>query len=50
MAAKVLKCDCGFVVRGDTDDEFVANGQKHAREAHNLELTREQLLAMAQPG
>lgn len=47
--AKVLTCDCGFVVRGETDDEYVANGQKHAREVHSVEVTREQLLAMAQP-
>jgi predicted small metal-binding protein len=46
--AKVLNCDCGFVIRGETDDEFVANALAHAREAHNLELTAEQVLAMAE--
>jgi predicted small metal-binding protein len=46
--AKIMQCDCGHVVRGETDDEFVANVQKHAREVHDMEITREQVLAMAQ--
>jgi len=46
--AKIMQCDCGYVVRGETDDELVANVQKHAREVHNMEVTREQVLAMSQ--
>ena len=46
---KIMRCDCGQVVRGETDDELVANVQKHAREVHDMEITREQVLAMAQP-
>jgi predicted small metal-binding protein len=46
--AKIMQCDCGYVVRGETDDELVANVQKHAREVHAMEITREQVLAMAQ--
>jgi predicted small metal-binding protein len=46
--AKIMQCDCGYVVRGDTDDELVANVQRHAREVNDMELTREQVLAMAQ--
>jgi predicted small metal-binding protein len=45
---KIMRCDCGHVVRGETDDELVANVQKHAREVHDMEITREQVLAMAQ--
>jgi predicted small metal-binding protein len=47
---KMLNCDCGRVVQGDTDDELVTAAQKHAREAHGMELTREQVLALAVPG
>ena len=47
--AKIMQCDCGYVVRGETDNELVANVQKHAREVHDMEITREQILAMAQP-
>ena len=46
--AKIMQCDCGYVVRGETDDELVANVQKHAREVHDMEITKEQVLAMAQ--
>jgi predicted small metal-binding protein len=47
---KILNCDCGRVVRGDSDDELVAAAQEHAREAHGMELTREQVLSLAVPG
>ncbi|MCA1729364.1 MAG: DUF1059 domain-containing protein [Actinobacteria bacterium] len=46
--AKIMQCDCGHVIRGETDDEIVANVQEHARDVHNMEITREQVLAMAQ--
>jgi predicted small metal-binding protein len=46
---KIVKCDCGFVVRSDSDDRLVAELQKHAKEDHKMSLTREQILAMAQP-
>jgi predicted small metal-binding protein len=46
--AKIMQCFCGHVVRGETDDELVANVKKHAREVHDMEATREQILAMAQ--
>ena len=47
--SKVINCDCGRVVRGDTDDELVAAAQDHARDAHGMELTREQILSLAVP-
>ncbi len=46
---KIIRCDCGVVVRGSTDDELVANAQSHARDVHSMDITREQALAMAQP-
>jgi len=45
---KVVNCDCGWSVTGD-DDEIVAAVQDHGRDAHNMDVTREQALAMAQP-
>jgi predicted small metal-binding protein len=47
--AKIMQCDCGHVVRGETDDELVVKVQKHAREVHDMEITKEQVLAMARP-
>lgn len=46
---KVIKCDCGFVVRGANDDELAQAAQTHAREVHSIDLTAEQALAMAEP-
>lgn len=44
----VVRCDCGFEARG-TEDDLVPAMQEHAREVHNMEATREQVLARAQP-
>lgn len=44
----VVRCDCGFEVRGD-EEEIVPVVQQHGREAHNMDVTREQVLAMATP-
>ena len=47
--SKVIKCPCGRVVRARDDEALVTQAQKHARDAHAMELTREQVLAMAAP-
>lgn len=49
MAQKQVRCDCGKVIREESDDQLVATVQEHARDAHGMELTREQVLAMAEP-
>ena len=46
---KAVTCPCGYVVRGTDEQELVANAQQHAKAAHGMELTREQVLAMARP-
>ena len=46
---KVINGDWGRVVRGDSNDELVAAAQEHAREAHGMALTREQVLSLAVP-
>lgn len=47
--AKVINCDCGFVVRGESDDELVVNAQAHAKDVHGMDITREQALSLAKP-
>jgi hypothetical protein len=47
--SKIIRCPCGTVVRGRDDEALVAQAQKHAREVHAMDLTREQALAMAGP-
>ena len=49
MAKKFVKCDCGFVMRSDNDDSLVAEVQLHASQEHKMTLSREQVLAMAEP-
>ena len=44
----LVRCDCGFEARGSEED-LVPSVQKHGREAHNMQVTREQVLAMAHP-
>ena len=47
--SKVITCPCGTVVRAEDDDTLVMAAQQHAREVHAMDLTREQVLAMASP-
>jgi predicted small metal-binding protein len=44
----VVRCDCGFEAQG-YEEKLVPLVQKHGRDAHNMEVTREQVLAMAKP-
>lgn len=49
MAAKQVSCDCGKQIREESDDQLVRSVQEHAREVHNMDLSREQILSMAEP-
>jgi predicted small metal-binding protein len=49
--AKVINCECGYTVRGETDEELLGNAQQHMRDAHPDmvgKVSDEQLLSMAQ--
>jgi predicted small metal-binding protein len=48
VAELVVRCECGFEVRG-REDEVVEATQEHGRKAHNMDVTREQVLEMAKP-
>ena len=48
---KVINCECGHVVRGDTEDELIANAEAHVHRDHpDLvgKITRDDLLGMAE--
>ncbi len=47
-AELVIKCECGFEARGE-ESKVVPEVQKHGRDAHNMVVTRDQVLAMARP-
>jgi predicted small metal-binding protein len=49
MAQKQVSCDCGTIIREQSDDQLITAVQQHAREVHGMDLTREQVLAMAEP-
>lgn len=43
-----LTCACGWEAEGD-EDAVVAAAQDHGRRLHNMDVTREEALAMAAP-
>jgi predicted small metal-binding protein len=42
-----VKCFCSAVVQADDEDTLVAQVSHHASSVHDVELTREDILAMA---
>jgi predicted small metal-binding protein len=45
---KIVTCDCGFEAIG-TEDDLVEIIQAHERDTHGVEVTREEVLALAAP-
>jgi predicted small metal-binding protein len=43
-----VTCECGWSFRGGEDD-LVAAIQRHGREVHGIDVTREEALAQARP-
>jgi predicted small metal-binding protein len=46
---KIIQCPCGSVIEGKDDEEVVQKAQDHAKSTHNMDLSKEQALAMARP-
>lgn len=46
---KEIHCPCGTVLRSADENELVRLAQRHAREAHDMDLSAEDALAMARP-
>jgi predicted small metal-binding protein len=49
--AKVINCECGQVVRAETDDDLVSTVEGHVRNDHPElvgKMSREDILAMAE--
>ncbi|MFM9106308.1 MAG: DUF1059 domain-containing protein [Chloroflexota bacterium] len=42
----IVRCACGLDLRGADDARLIDEVQRHAREAHDLELNAEQVRAM----
>jgi len=48
---KLINCECGRVVRGESDEELLANAEEHVNRDHPElvgKVSREDLLAMAE--
>lgn len=48
---KVINCECGEVVRADSDDELIQKVEQHVGESHPAlvgKLSRADVLAMAE--
>ena len=43
----VLRCDCGFEVHADDEENLVVRVQRHALEAHGMPLSAEEVLQLA---
>ena len=49
--ARVINCECGFVVHGETDDDLVSNAEEHIAADHPEmvgKVSRDDLLGMAE--
>lgn len=49
--ARVINCECGYVARGETDDELVADAEQHMQSVHpDLvgKMSRDDILGMAE--
>jgi Protein of unknown function (DUF1059) len=44
---KALQCECGFEARADDEDGLVEAVRRHAWEAHQMALSREEALLLA---
>ncbi len=47
--AKQVDCECGVTLVGADDDEIFAKVVDHAGNVHDMNVTRDQALAMARP-
>ena len=45
--AYVVTCPCGVTIKEGDEDQFVAAVQKHGKEVHSQDTSREEILAMA---
>jgi predicted small metal-binding protein len=48
---KLINCECGYVVRGDDDEDLLRNADTHIRSHHPElvdKLSRDDLLAMSE--
>lgn len=45
---KKVSCDCGATIQKKDEDALVAAVQQHAKEVHHMDMSRDDILAMAE--
>jgi predicted small metal-binding protein len=48
VMTKYVKCQCGVELTANSEEEIVSLIQAHGREAHNMEVSRDQALALVE--
>ena len=49
--SKIINCECGEVIKAESDNELVGEVERHVRDAHPElagKMSREDILAMAE--
>jgi hypothetical protein len=49
--ARIIVCECGTIVRGDSDQDLLAGGRRHMQSNHPAvaqQITDEELLALSE--
>ena len=44
---KTLQCECGFVARGESENDLAARIRRHALDVHRMALSDEEALLLA---
>jgi predicted small metal-binding protein len=49
MDAKMMQCDCGFMVQSHNENEIVQMAQMHVKDMHQSDLSARDARAMMKP-
>jgi len=49
MGAKMVQCDCGFMVQSHNENEIVKMAQMHVKDTHKSDLSMRDARAMMKP-
>ena len=49
MDAKMVQCDCGFMVQSHSENEIVKMAQMHVKDTHKQDLSMRDARAMMKP-
>ena len=50
MGAKMVQCDCGFMVQSHNENEIVMMTQMHVKDTHHQDMSAREVKGMMKPG